>query len=70
MLVTNQIYTDPETEKNMPLGGNILAHNTKIIIELINQSHGRKKAVLLKHRSLPTPQEAAYRIVDNGIESL
>lgn len=69
VVITNQVYTDTDTQTNMPLGGNIVAHNTKTIIELRKLSHGYRLARLTHHRSLEENREARFRITDKGIEA-
>ena len=53
-----------QRETNL-VGGDLFKYWSKCIIELKNES-GKKKAVLLKHRSLPQ-KEMNFEIRDRGI---
>ncbi len=74
ILITNQVYTKflsdedikkgAEQEVNI-VGGNLFMYWSKCIIRLENSS-GKRKAILLKHRSLPL-QELSFEILDKGI---
>ena len=61
IMITNQVYCGFQTEDDWKkgleretniVGGDLFKYWSKCIIELKNNS-GRRKAVLLKHRSLP-----------------
>jgi DNA repair protein RadB len=74
VIITNQVYggflseedwkKGVEREMNI-VGGDLFKYWSKCIIELKN-NNGRKKAVLLKHRSLPY-KEISFEIKDKGI---
>lgn len=73
VLVTNQVYSgflsEEELKKGVEkktslVGGDLLKYWSKCIIELKND--GRRKAVLLKHRSLPE-KEFSFEIKNEGI---
>ena len=74
VIITNQVYNEfiPQSEfkKNSErntniVGGDLMKYWSKCIIELKNNS-GRRKAILLKHRSLPE-KEMSFIIKDKGI---
>ena len=74
IIITNQVYTGFLSEEDWKkgvqrevniVGGDLLKYWSKCIIELKNDS-GRKKAVLLKHRSLPK-KEMSFDIREKGI---
>ena len=67
VLITNQIYTEPETGSNLPLGGNVIAHNTKAVIELSRKAHAYRTARLAHHRSIRENTEARFIITDRGL---
>jgi len=69
VLLTNQIYTDIGTHKNVPIGGIINEYWSKIIIELGINDDGTRYAVLKKHLSQPEGIRAGYRIINEGISS-
>ncbi len=74
IIITNQVYTEflPEEEikkgqerKVNIVGGNLFQYWSKCIIELRND-RGKKKAILLKHRSLPQ-KEMFFEIKNKGV---
>lgn len=74
IILTNQVYSEFLSEDDLKkgikkgakiVGGDLLKYWSKCIIEL--KSEGKKrKAILLKHRSLPE-KEMSFEIRDNGI---
>lgn len=69
VLLTNQVYTkmDEGVEEVRPLGGRMVQHWTKAIIELEIIGEGRRRAVLHKHRSRPTGERTRFSITPNGV---
>jgi DNA repair protein RadB len=74
ILITNQVYQDflskEEIEKGVEketyiVGGDLFQYWSKCIIELKNEK-GKRKAFLLKHRSLPQ-KEISFEIKNEGI---
>jgi len=74
VLITNQVYhgflSEEEWKKGVKpeaniVGGDLFKYWSKTIIELKND-RGRRKAVLLKHRSIPK-KELNFEIVNKGI---
>jgi DNA repair protein RadB len=74
VIITNQVYSEFISEDDLRkqkerktniVGGDLFKYWSKCIIELKNDS-GRRKAVLLKHRSLPE-KEMGFIIRDLGI---
>ena len=75
VLVTDQVYggflsqeeIDSGKKKQMNMvGGDIIKYWSKAIIGLENLGHGRKRAILKKHRNLPE-KRFEFEIVDDGI---
>ncbi|QLC32944.1 DNA repair and recombination protein RadB [Halarchaeum sp. CBA1220] len=69
VLVTNQVYTDPEAERTRPLGGQTLEHWTATVVRLERFRGDARRAVLEKHRAKPTGERARFSITDAGIEA-
>ncbi|MFH1823514.1 MAG: DNA repair and recombination protein RadB [archaeon] len=78
VLITNQVYreflpqVDFEAGKQpgvQPVAGDILRYWSKCILELQNLEKSKKRAILRKHRSLPTKQ-FTFRILNSGIEKI
>jgi len=74
ILITNQVYSvflsDEEKEKGLKkeinlVGGDLFKYWSKCIIELKNE-YGKKKAILLKHRSMPR-KELSFEIKNLGV---
>lgn len=69
VLITNQVYTDIDTGKIVPVGGDVVRYWAKIIIEL-EKIEDFRIAVLRKHKFLPENLKLEFRITDNGIEAM
>ena len=70
VLMTNQIYTDIETHKNVPIGGIINEYWSKIIVEMEINEDGTRYALLKKHLSQPEGLKVEYKIVSEGLASV
>lgn len=68
ILVTSQVYSNLSNGRVEFLGGHALNHNAKTILRLEKMDNGRRKAVIVKHRSLPEGRSTYYRITQTGIE--
>ena len=67
VLLTNQVYADFDNKENIKMvGGDILKYGSKCLIEMQAGHKGVRKAILVKHRSLPQ-NEILFRIVNEGI---
>ncbi len=74
IIITNQVYTEFLSEENWKkgvergthlVGGDLFKYWSKCIIEL-KYDRGKRKAILLKHRSLPK-KEMSFEIRNRGI---
>lgn len=70
IIITNQVYSmfvrgESKQGETHLVGGDLFRYWSKCIIELKNEN-GRKKAILLKHRSLPR-KEISFDIKNKGI---
>jgi DNA repair protein RadB len=74
ILITNQVYSGFQSEEDWKkgiekeiniVGGNLFQYWSKCIIRLKNEK-GKRKAILLKHRSLPE-KEMTFEIKNEGI---
>jgi len=67
VIITSQVYSDFEDKNSVKLvGGDIIKYSSKCIIELENVAQNKKRAILIKHRSLPM-REVEFEIVSDGI---
>ncbi|MDD1679485.1 MAG: DNA repair and recombination protein RadB [Methanomicrobiales archaeon] len=68
-LITNQVYVDPESGEFRPMGGPVLQHLSKAIVR-IDRLNGLRRAVLVKHRSLPDGSFFTFEITQDGIRKI
>lgn len=68
VVITNQVYTEIETNRLRPIGGTALGHMSKAVIELEKIGEGRRRARIIKHRSRPEGETAEFRITEKGVE--
>ena len=71
VLVTNQVYMDTVKNTYTGLGGTALGHISKAIIRLERRPGlGERRAVLLKHRSLPAGASFDFAMAETGISTV
>jgi DNA repair protein RadB len=68
VLVTNQVYFDPDGGTLVPLGGQGIGHIAKTILRLDRLAPGRRRLVLMKHRHRKEGDDVDLVITDNGLE--
>jgi DNA repair protein RadB len=69
VLVTNQIYHDIESGRNVPIGGDVIRYWAKISIELDKRDNSRT-AILRKHKFLPENMKMEYVISEKGMDAV
>lgn len=69
VLITNQVYTDVETEKTRALGGHTLTHWTGTVVRLDRFRGGNRRASLEKHRAKAEGETTRFKITDQGVTS-
>ncbi|MGC2034803.1 MAG: DNA repair and recombination protein RadB [Thermoplasmata archaeon] len=67
VLFTNQVWRNLTTGTLEPLGGSFVNHVAKTILRFDRLEGNRRRAVLLKHRSLPE-RSTEFRILSTGVE--
>ncbi len=67
VVLTNQVWRNPREGTLEPLGGSFLNHAAKTILWFDRLPGPRRRAVLVKHRSLPEGA-AEFRITSTGLE--
>jgi DNA repair protein RadB len=67
-VLTNQVWRNLRTGELEPLGGSFLNHAAKTIVRLERLAGPRRRAVLVKHRSLPEGS-AEFRITATGLSA-
>ncbi|SEH14545.1 DNA repair protein RadB [Natronorubrum sediminis] len=68
VVLTNQVFSDPEADRTRGLGGNTLEHWTGVVLRLERFRGGNRRATLEKHRSKAVGESTQFRITDNGLE--
>ena len=68
VVITNQVYTDIESNALRPIGGTSLEHMCKAIIFLEKTGVGKRRAKLMKHRSMPEGSSAEFTLTARGVE--
>lgn len=70
VIITNQVYTDIENGKLRPSGGTALEHLSKVIVQLekVAGAQGKRRATLMKHRSMPEDTVCTFYITSEGVE--
>lgn len=68
VVITNQVFTNIETDDLEPLGGQLLRHLSKAVIRLDKATGpGRRRATVLKHRAVPEGISAEFRLTARGL---
>src|SRR2546428_664164 len=67
-VATSQLYTDIETGRFLPLGGHMLTHSAKTIVERSKTGPSARVARLVKHRSAEEGRGAKFRLTGAGVE--
>nr|WP_303651900.1 DNA repair and recombination protein RadB [Halovenus rubra] len=67
--VTNQVYTDPETDKSSALGGHTLNHWSAVVLRLDRFRGGNRRATLEKHDSKAAGNTSKFQITEGGLEA-
>lgn len=69
VVLTTQVYHSQKDGADRPLGGHILYHNSKTILELISLGRQLRQCTLIKHRSVQTGSSVRFTIGEEGIFS-
>ncbi|MFC4437918.1 MULTISPECIES: DNA repair and recombination protein RadB [Natrialbaceae] len=68
VVLTNQVFADPDSDRTRPLGGNTLEHWTGTVIRIERFRGGNRRATLEKHRSKSVGGSVQFRITETGLE--
>ncbi|MEM4729849.1 MAG: DNA repair and recombination protein RadB [Thermoplasmata archaeon] len=68
VVITTQVYTDSARSSFEPIGGHAFLHTAKAILKLERCEGPRRKATLMKHRSLREGKSAIFTIGPEGLE--
>ena len=64
---TNQVFTDPDSDRSTALGGHTLNHWSGAILRLDRFRGGNRRVTLEKHRARPAGDTAQFQITDDGL---
>jgi DNA repair protein RadB len=67
VVLTNQVYSDPDSDRTRALGGHTLEHWTGTVVRIERFRGGNRRATLEKHRAKPAGETARFRIADSGL---
>ncbi|WP_135824139.1 DNA repair and recombination protein RadB [Halorussus ruber] len=70
VVLTNQVYTDPDSDRTRPLGGHTLEHWTGTVVRIERFRGGNRRATLEKHRAKAAGEKVQFRITDAGLEAV
>jgi DNA repair protein RadB len=70
VVITNQVFTDPDADRIRALGGHTLAHWTGTILRIDRFRGGNRRLTIEKHRDLAAGKSARFRITDTGIAAV
>ncbi|WP_144903093.1 DNA repair and recombination protein RadB [Halobellus captivus] len=67
VVITNQVFSDPDSDRTRALGGNTLEHWTGAVVRLDRFRGGNRRATLEKHRSKPVGESTTFEITGDGL---
>lgn len=67
VLITNQIYQNPDSGNIHPFGGNVIDHVMKAIYRVEKARDGKRKLAVIKHRSIQEGNSKEFRITEFGL---
>ncbi len=69
VIVTNQVYSQFDSEENVLVGRDIPAYWSKTLLELEKVRNGKRKATIRKHRSRPEGRVTEFFIAQDSLKS-
>ncbi|WP_435319123.1 DNA repair and recombination protein RadB [Haloarchaeobius sp. TZWSO28] len=67
VLLTNQVFSDIDSDRTRALGGNTLEHWMGSVVRIDRFRGGNRRATLEKHRAKPAGESIQFKITDSGI---
>ncbi|WP_435346113.1 DNA repair and recombination protein RadB [Haloarchaeobius sp. HRN-SO-5] len=67
VLLTNQVFSDPDSDRIRALGGNTLEHWMGTVVRIDRFRGGNRRATLEKHRAKAAGESVQFKITDAGI---
>ena len=69
VVLTNQVFADPDADRTRALGGNTLEHWTGVVLRLERFRGGNRRATLEKHHARAAGESVTFQITDTGLEA-
>jgi DNA repair protein RadB len=69
VVVTNQVYSQFDSEENELVGRDVPAYWSKTLLELEKVRNGKRKATIKKHRSRPEGLVTEFFIAQDSLKS-
>ncbi len=70
VVMTNQVFTNVDKNDELePVGGQLVRHLSKAVIRLEKAPQSRRRAVVVKHRSIAEGLAAHFLLTGRGLES-
>ena len=67
VLLTNQIYQSPDSGNLHPFGGYVIDHVMKAIYRVEKTKDGKRRLVVVKHRSIKEGTAKEFKITEYGL---
>jgi DNA repair protein RadB len=67
VVITNQVFSDPDTDRVRALGGHTLEHWTGAVLRIDRFRGGNRRATLEKHRAKAAGETTTFKITDGGL---
>lgn len=67
VLITNQIYQSPDSGDIHPFGGHVIDHVMKAIFRVDKLRDGKRRLIVIKHRSIKEGSFKDFKIADYGL---
>jgi len=67
VVATNQVFSDPDSDRTRGLGGHTLSHWMAAVLRVERFRGGNRRATLEKHRSRPAGGQVRFRITEEGL---
>ena len=67
VMITNQIYQNPDSGDIHPFGGHVIDHVMKAIYRVEKSREGKRRLVVVKHRSIREGNGTDFKITEFGL---
>jgi DNA repair protein RadB len=67
VVVTNQVYSDVETDEVLPVAGYLIDNLSKVVIQFVKTNGDRRCTIVKKHPTQPRDARACFKITSQGL---